>query len=69
VSFSAIPRPRDPRTDVFSGGDRGWIINISSILGLVGMAGASSYAATKGAVLQMTKVRFFVSAPLSKLLN
>jgi NAD(P)-dependent dehydrogenase (short-subunit alcohol dehydrogenase family) len=38
-----------------SGGDRGWIINISSILGLVGISGASSYAATKGAVLQMTK--------------
>ena len=38
------------------GGDRGWIINISSILGLVGMSGASAYAATKGAVLQMTKV-------------
>lgn len=41
------------------GGDRGWIINISSILGLVGMSGASAYAATKGAVLQMTKVRPF----------
>lgn len=38
-----------------SSGDRGWIINLCSILGLVGMAGTSCYCATKGAVLQMTK--------------
>lgn len=36
-------------------GDRGWIINISSITGLVGYPGTSSYTASKGAVLQMTK--------------
>ncbi len=37
-------------------GDRGWIINLSSICGLVGMAGSSSYCASKGAVLQITRV-------------
>jgi hypothetical protein len=36
-------------------GDRGWIINISSIAGLIGLVGTSAYSATKGAVLQMTK--------------
>lgn len=36
-------------------GDRGWIINLCSIMGLVGMSGASSYCATKGAVLLMTR--------------
>ena len=38
-----------------SSGDRGWIINISSILGLVGLSTASSYGASKGAVTIMTK--------------
>lgn len=31
-----------------SSGDRGWIINLCSILGLVGLPGAAIYAATKG---------------------
>ncbi|KIW79464.1 hypothetical protein Z517_06076 [Fonsecaea pedrosoi CBS 271.37] len=35
--------------------DRGWIVNIASIVSLVGYAGTSSYDASKGAVLQMTK--------------
>jgi NAD(P)-dependent dehydrogenase (short-subunit alcohol dehydrogenase family) len=37
------------------GEDRGWIINMCSVLGLVGMAGTSCYSGSKGAVLQMTK--------------
>lgn len=36
-------------------GDRGWIINISSIMGLAAFAGTSCYDASKGAVTQMTK--------------
>jgi NAD(P)-dependent dehydrogenase (short-subunit alcohol dehydrogenase family) len=52
-------------------GDRGWIINTSSILGLVGFRGTSSYCASKGAVVQITRQvavdyaqdRMFVSRP------
>lgn len=36
-------------------GDRGWIINISSIYGLVAGQGVSSYCASKGGVTNMTK--------------
>jgi NAD(P)-dependent dehydrogenase (short-subunit alcohol dehydrogenase family) len=35
--------------------DRGWVINMSSIVGIAGFAGTSSYTASKGAVLQLTK--------------
>lgn len=45
---------------LIAGGDCGWTINISSILGLVGMPGSSCYSATKGAVLQMTKACFIL---------
>jgi len=34
---------------------RGWIINLGSILSSAGLAGASSYCASKGAVLQLTR--------------
>ena len=43
------------KQDAFPSGDRGWIINISSILGLVGTYEAVPYCASKGAVLNMTK--------------
>ena len=36
-------------------GDRGWIINLCSIYGLVGAATISTYCASKGAVLQTTR--------------
>lgn len=36
-------------------GDRGWIVNIASILGLVGTENTASYCAAKGAVVNMTK--------------
>jgi NAD(P)-dependent dehydrogenase (short-subunit alcohol dehydrogenase family) len=39
-----------------SSGDRGWIINMSSVAALVGLAGASPYCSTKGAVVSMTRV-------------
>lgn len=35
--------------------DRGWIINIASVQGLVGYYGTPSYCASKGAVVQLTK--------------
>ncbi|KAF2722883.1 putative short chain type dehydrogenase [Polychaeton citri CBS 116435] len=36
-------------------GDRGWIINTASILGLVGSESTVSYCAAKGAVVNMTR--------------
>lgn len=47
-----------------SEGDRGWIINMCSIAGLVGLAGTSCYSGSKGAVLQMVLFYSF-SFPLS----
>ncbi|KAK2740549.1 hypothetical protein FQN57_006053 [Myotisia sp. PD_48] len=38
-----------------SSGDRGWIVNMASILGLVGTRCASAYVASKGAVVNLTK--------------
>ncbi len=43
---------RDPQPS----GDWGWIINTPSIAGLVGLARCVSYTASKGSVVQMTKV-------------
>jgi NAD(P)-dependent dehydrogenase (short-subunit alcohol dehydrogenase family) len=36
-------------------GDRGWIVNICSVMGLVASHGTASYCASKGAVLKLTK--------------
>ncbi|KAF4550129.1 Enoyl-(Acyl carrier protein) reductase-like protein 15 [Elsinoe fawcettii] len=36
--------------------ERGWVVNLASIMGLVGLNGIPSYCASKGAVVQMTKV-------------
>ncbi|RMZ80788.1 hypothetical protein DV737_g2849, partial [Chaetothyriales sp. CBS 132003] len=36
-------------------GDRGWIINVSSIYGLVGSPGLTSYCTSKGAVTNLTR--------------
>lgn len=36
-------------------GDRGWIINVASVLGLVGEQNAASYCASKGAIISLTK--------------
>jgi len=43
------------RQDLRSSGDRGWIINMSSIYGLVGGYYTSSYCASKGAVSNLTR--------------
>ncbi|CAG8419908.1 unnamed protein product [Penicillium salamii] len=42
-----------------SSGDRGWIINISSIMGMIG----ASYCASKGAVSQLTRQMALDYAP------
>ena len=44
-------------------GDRGWIINTASVLGLVGFGGAVSYTASKGSVVQMTRTVALDYAP------
>lgn len=45
------------------GGDRGWIINTASILGLVGGYGTSSYSAAKGGVVNLTRTAALDFAP------
>jgi len=44
-------------------GDRGWIVNTASILGLVGTAGTLSYCASKHAVAGITKTVALDCAP------
>lgn len=46
-----------------SSGDRGWIINTASVAGLVGLGGAVSYGASKGAVVNMTRTIALDYAP------
>jgi NAD(P)-dependent dehydrogenase (short-subunit alcohol dehydrogenase family) len=48
---------------------RGSIINISSILGKVGSAGAPAYCASKGGVLMLTKATALELAPLGVRVN
>ncbi|KAI0876705.1 NAD(P)-binding protein [Hypoxylon argillaceum] len=43
------------KQDPHPSGDRGWIINISSVLGLVGSRTVASYCASKGAVSSLTR--------------
>ncbi|EEP81659.1 hypothetical protein UREG_06524 [Uncinocarpus reesii 1704] len=43
------------KQDLHPNGDRGWIVNMASILGFVGTTGTSPYCSSKGAVVQMTK--------------
>ena len=46
-----------------SSGDRGWIINLSSIYGLVGQPLITSYCTSKGAVTNLTKSSALEYAP------
>lgn len=50
-------------------GGGGSVINLSSILGKVGMAGASAYCASKGGVLLLTKAAAVEWAPLGIRVN
>ncbi len=48
---------------------RGSIVNLSSILGKVGLAGAPAYCASKGGVLMLTKATALELAPLGVRVN
>ena len=41
--------------DPLPSGDRGWIINIASILGWIGTENMTSYCASKGAVINLSR--------------
>ncbi|GAB7343813.1 hypothetical protein MBLNU457_1784t1 [Dothideomycetes sp. NU457] len=43
------------KQDPLPSGDRGWIVNMASIFGLVATSGSSTYCGTKGGVVQMTR--------------
>lgn len=49
--------------DPHPSGDRGWIINAASVLGLVGQAWAPEYCAAKGAVVNLTRAAAMDCAP------
>ena len=49
--------------DPHPSGDRGWIINIASVAGLVGLLGSVSYSASKGSVVQITRTVALDLAP------
>lgn len=44
-------------------GDRGWIVNLSSVFGLVGTPAASGYVASKHAVMGLTRAAALDLAP------
>ena len=46
-----------------SSGDRGWVINTASILGLVASPGAPAYCASKGAVVNLTRSAALACGP------
>ncbi len=54
---------------VMAAGGGGSIINLSSILGKVGLAGASAYCASKGGVLMLTKAAAVELAPTGVRVN
>jgi NAD(P)-dependent dehydrogenase (short-subunit alcohol dehydrogenase family) len=49
--------------DPHPNGDRGWIINAASILGLTGQSEAGEYCAAKGAVVNLTRAAALDCAP------
>ena len=51
------------KQDPHPSGDRGWIINTASTLGLVSLSGSVAYSGSKGAVVQMTKAVALDYAP------
>lgn len=56
-------------TPIMAAAGRGSVINLSSILGKVGMPGAAAYCASKGGVLMLTKATALELAPLGVRVN
>ena len=52
IKYAAIQMLKQPP---HASGDRGWIINMCSVLSFVALPNTASYIATKGAALQLTK--------------
>lgn len=50
--------------DPLPSGDRGWILNASSVFGLVGAPGAAAYCTSKGAVANLTRAAAMDCAPM-----
>lgn len=51
------------KQEVRPDGSRGWIVNMASIAGLVGMGGSPAYCSSKGATVQLTKACAFDYGP------
>jgi NAD(P)-dependent dehydrogenase (short-subunit alcohol dehydrogenase family) len=51
------------KQDAHRNGDRGWIVNIASVLGLVGKSGVIAYSSAKGSVVNMTRTAALDYAP------
>ena len=49
--------------DPHPNGDRGWIVNVASIFGMVGTSNFASYCASKGGIVNMTKAVALDCAP------
>ena len=51
------------KQDPHSSGDRGWIINTASILGLVAAAGSPAYCSSKASVVNLTRSAALAGGP------
>jgi NAD(P)-dependent dehydrogenase (short-subunit alcohol dehydrogenase family) len=51
------------KQDACPNSDRGWIINIASVLGLVGKAGIIAYSSAEGSAVNMTRKAALDYAP------
>jgi NAD(P)-dependent dehydrogenase (short-subunit alcohol dehydrogenase family) len=57
------------KQEPYSNGNRGWIINIASVLGLVGKTGVIAYSSAKGSVVNMTRTAALDYAPFGIRVN
>lgn len=60
IKFASAQMLRQPP---HASGDRGWIVNAASILGLAGQSGVAAYCAAKGGVVNLTRAAALDCAP------